>query len=67
MTFPARTLTIPLVALAGTIGTTVGSATDAQAVVVSIQTSGANAIKIYTTVAVFTGTYNVYGWIKEIA
>lgn len=63
----ARTLVIPLVALAGTIGITVGSATDAQAIAVSIQTSGTNTIKIYTTVSVFTGTYNVYGWIKQIA
>jgi len=63
----ARTLVIPLVALAGTISTTVGAATDAQAVVVCIQTSGANLVKIYTTVTVFTGTYSVFGWIKQIA
>lgn len=63
----AQTLIVPLVALAGTISTTVGSATDAQAVVVSLQTSGANAITIKTTVTIFVGTYNVYGWIKQIA
>jgi len=63
----ARTATIPLVSLAGTIGTTVGAATDAQALVVCIQTSGANLIKIYTTVSLFTGVYSVYGWIKAIA
>jgi len=63
----SQTLTIPLVALAGTIGTTVGSATDAQALVTSIRTSGANAITIATTVSLFTGTYNAYAWIKQIA
>ena len=63
----SQTLTIPLVALAGTIGTTVGSLTDAQALVISIRTSGANPITIATTVSLFTGTYNAYAWIKQIA
>jgi hypothetical protein len=61
-----RTLTVPLVSLAGTIGTTVGAATDAQAVVISIQTSGANSITIATTVTVFTGTYSVFAWIRQV-
>ncbi len=61
-----RTLTIPLIALAGTISPTIGAATDASAVISAIQTSGANAIKIYTSVSLFTGTYNAYAWIKQI-
>jgi len=63
----SQTLVIPLVALAGSIGTTVGSATVAHAIVVSVQTSTAATIKLYTTVAGWTGTYSVFCWIKQIA
>jgi hypothetical protein len=63
----ARTVIIPLVALAGTISTTVGSLTDASAVITAIQTSGANTIKLYTTVSIFVGTYNVYVWLRQAA
>jgi len=63
----ARTLTIPLIALAGTVSGSVGSLTDASAIISGIQTSGANVIKIYTSVSLFTGTYNAYAWIKQIA
>jgi hypothetical protein len=62
----AKTLTVPLVSLAGAIGTTVGSLTDVHALIISLQTSGANSIKLYTSVTSFTGTYNVYGWVKQV-
>lgn len=62
----ARTMTLPLTSLAGTLGTTLASATTAVAPTFRIDVSANSTIKLYTTVSILTGTYRADVTIKPI-
>jgi len=62
----ARSLTMNLSSIGGVLGTTAGAAGAFEGIPLHIRAKANTAITVTTTVSIFTGTYNVEGYITQI-